>query len=71
MFHKNILICHQKLTINQASFQKFCANTGCNPEDLQEAMDDRGGSERGSGYGWCDIMMMMTMIILLAMGKLL
>ena len=28
--------------------QQLCADTGCSPEDLPKAMDDRGG-ERGSG----------------------
>ena len=29
--------------------QQLCADTGCNPEDLPEAMDDREVCERGSG----------------------
>ena len=29
--------------------QQLCADTGCSPKDLLEAMDDREGGERGSG----------------------
>ena len=29
--------------------QQLCADTGCIPEDLPEAIDDRRGGERGSG----------------------
>ena len=29
--------------------QQLCADTGCSPEDLLEAMDNREGGERGSG----------------------
>ena len=33
----------------QTYVQKLCVDTGCDPEDLPEAMDDRVGGERGSG----------------------
>ena len=29
------------------TIQQLCADTGCNSEDLLEAMDDREGGERG------------------------
>ena len=29
--------------------QQLCANMGCSPEDLPEAMNDRGSGKRGSG----------------------
>ena len=39
--------------------QQHCADTGCSPEDLQEAIDD----SEGQGYTcwWRDVMMRMTM----------
>ena len=33
----------------QTCVQQLCDTTGCSPEDLPEAMDDRKGGQRGSG----------------------
>ena len=33
----------------QTYIQQLCADTGCSPEGLLEAIDDRKGGERGSG----------------------
>ena len=43
----------------QTYIRQFCADTGCNPEDLPEAMDDREGWRerfrdiRADGATWC------------------
>ena len=44
--------------------QQLCADMGCSPEDLPEAMDDWGRAREGQGYpcGWCDMMMTMNTI---------
>ena len=44
--------------------QQLCANTGCSPEDLPEAMDDRAGwRERIRDIRAGSVMMMMMMIL--------
>ena len=41
--------------------QQLCEDTGCNPEDLPKAMNDRKVAREGQGYPcwWQDMMMMM------------
>ena len=43
--------------------QQLCEDTGCSPEDLPEAMNDR----EGQGYLWYqhDMVMMMTLLVFL------
>ena len=44
--------------------QQLCEDTGCNPEDLPEAMNDREKWREGQGYPcWRHDMMMMIIII--------
>ena len=42
--------------------QQLCVNTGCSPQDLPEAMDDREGWRERVKDIWHDMMMMMMMI---------